>query len=334
MKEDIEDLINSVDIVDYCSHFTDLELRGREYWGLSPLKEEKTASFSIDPEKQAFCDFSSGKSGGIIQFIEAYYQCSTYHAVLKLKEYIKNNGITVQSGNKLSIMKVCRKYNRKKTDELLTEAKVLPENIISKYEWSEEKLRPWYEEEISYEVMKKFGVRYDPFTNRIVYPIRNLKGDIINVGARTLDPNYKAKGLRKYSYIQGWGGGMQTIYGLHENLEKIIEKKFIILFEGAKSVLKCASHGIANTGALLTSHLNTHQMHILLSVCVPNDVAVIFALDNDVNIADDKNIRKLLSYVKVYYIKDKHGWLDEKDSPVDKGFDVFKQLCREKVRLR
>jgi len=335
MMDDLEDLIQSVDILDYCSQFTEFTQKGREFWALSPLKEENTASFAVDPEKQCFKDFSSGEGGGVLQFIEAYYGCSTYTAVEKLKEYIQKQGIKVQNSDRLDLTRICRKYGRRKqTDDLLPKPKILSERAMDKYAWSEDKLSMWHDEEISYDVMKKFGVRYDPFTDRIVYPIRNIKGEIINIGARTLDPNYKEKGLRKYSYVQGWGGGMNVIYGLYENMDAIKEKKYLILFEGAKSVLKAASWGVNNTGAILTSHLNPYQVKILLSVCVLNNVAVVFALDNDINIADDKNIRKLLNYMKVYYIKDYHGLLGEKDSPVDKGFDVFKQLCREKIRLR
>lgn len=331
----LEDLIRSVDLVDYVSRFTELEQRGRELWGLSPLKDENTPSFSIDPEKQCFYDFSSGKSGGIIQFIESYYNCSTYKAIKKLEEYVKTNGINVKKSNTPDGIRICKKFQRRKTDICRSvEQKVLPERIMDKYIWSEDKFDSWIREGISIDILKKYGVRYDPLTDRIVYPIRNIKGEIINIGCRTLDPNYKSKGLRKYSYIQDWNGGMEVIYGLYENLETVKEKGYLILFEGAKSVLKAASWGIFNTGAILTSHLNQHQIRILLLTCNLNNVAVVFAFDKDVNIADDKNIQKLKNYLRVYYLKDTENLLDEKDSPVDKGFEVFKRLCRNKKMLR
>ena len=331
---DLDELVESVDLVEYVEQFTDLEKRGREYWGLSPLKEENTPSFSIDPEKQCFYDFSSGKSGGIIQFIKEHSGCSTYRAIEKLKEYAGVTGNTKSVPKRLEATKVCRKYGRKTDTGQHHELKVLPERIMDKYIWSEEKLKPWIDEGISVDILKKYDVKYDPVTDRIVYPIRNIKGEIVNIGCRTLDPDYKEKGLRKYSYTQDWNGGMDVIYGLYESLERCIESGYLILFEGAKSVLKAAGWGVFNTGAVLTSHLNTYQMRILLSTCNLNNVAVIFAFDKDVNIADDKNIRKLRSYLRVYYLKDKGNLLNEKDSPVDQGFDVFKELCKNKVALR
>ena len=331
---DLEELIASVDIVEYIGQFAELEQRGREYWCLSPLKSEDTPSFSISPDKQCFCDFSSGNSGGIIQFIEAYFHCTTYQAIKKLEEYAGVKGV-VFDPKRFEAIRAFKKYRVKRHDfKHNSNTKVMSERIMDKYIINSNELQVWIDEGISEDILREFGVRYDAITNRIVYPIRNLQGEIVNVGARTLDPNYKAKGIRKYSYLQGWNGGMDVIYGLYEAIQAVKRSGYLILFEGVKSVLKAASWGVRNTSAILTSHLNPNQIRILLSTCCLNNVAVIFALDKDVNIADDKNIKKLTRYMNVYYLQDTEGLLDEKDSPVDKGFEVFKTLCRNKKRLR
>ena len=62
--------------------------------------------------------------------------------------------------------------------------------------------------------------------------------------------------------------------------------------------------------------------------------SVVFALDKDVNILADKNIKRLKSYVNVAYLRDYQGLLDEKDSPVDKGPQVFEQLYKNRLLLR
>ena len=99
-------------------------------------------------------------------------------------------------------------------------------------------------------------------------PIRDEAGNVIAFGGRTLEPEWKEKGLRKYTYFAGWGE-MDVIYGLYENLKYILEKREIIIFEGCKSVLLSHSWGIKNTGALLTSHLNpTKNNTKYLDLCV------------------------------------------------------------------
>jgi DNA primase len=60
---------------------------------------------------------------------------------------------------------------------------------------------------------------------------------------------------------------------------------------------------------------------------------VVFALDKDVNVRDDHNINKLKQYVNVSYLWDGRGLLDEKDSPIDKGIEVFNQLFDDRRRL-
>ena len=112
-------------------------------------------------------------------------------------------------------------------------------------------------------------------------------------------------------------------------MDGIQKSKEIILFEGCKSVLIADTWGIHNTAAILTSHLSTNQFKILIKL----GYDVVFALDKDVNVLLDKNIQKLKQYIGVYYIQDRQGLLDSKDSPVDKGAEVFKQLFDNRKRL-
>jgi len=123
---------------------------------------------------------------------------------------------------------------------------------------------------------------------------------------------------------------MNVIYGLFENLEEIKRKREVILFEGCKSVLMADTWGVRNTGALLTSHLNPQQMKLLAKL----GVRVVFALDKEVRIRDDHNIEKLKQYTNVEYLWDRQDLLDDKDSPVDKGLEVFRQLYEQRLRYR
>ena len=205
----------------------------------------------------------------------------------------------------------------------------LAQDCMNRFPRDAGKLQVWEEEGITDQSLDKFQVRYDPLSNRLVFPIRNPNGDIINICGRTLDPAYKEKKLRKYTYFQPMGT-LDTIYGLWENREAIAAKREIILFEGAKSVMKADTWGIPNTGAILTSHLNPNQFKILIRL----GVRVIFALDAEVDICQDKHIRKLLPYVRVEWVQNRNGLLEEKDSPVDKGEAVFRKLYQERSAVR
>lgn len=326
---ELEDLIEMIDIVEYISQFVELEEKNGEFWGLSPFKDENTPSFSVRKEANSFYDFSSGIGGNVFTFVKYYNHCSSKEAVDILEKYVGCDGETVAPRLKLAATVICKRFKPQKTTKKASRSAVYPENYMEKYEKDNDKLAIWEAEGISRESLDKFQVYYDSFSDRLVYPIRNMDGKIVNIGGRTLDKQWKEKKLRKYTYFSGWGE-MDVIYGLFDNLENILQKREVILFEGCKSVLLADSWGIHNAGALLTSHLNPSQMKILAKL----GVRVVFALDKEVRIRDDHNISKLKRYTNVEYLWDREDMLDDKDAPVDKGLEVFKSLYEQRLRYR
>ena len=332
---DIQELLESIDVIDFFSQYTELEQRDREWWGLTPFQEEKTPSFSVDPEKHIYYCFSTGQGGNVIDFLKQYYGISTREAFKKLEEYLGEDGITLSTKNKLPATTVCKKYRKKKRNEKENKAKVLPENIMDKY-IVDEHLKIWEEEGISKEILQILQVKYDPFANRLVYPIRNLDGKIVNIGGRTLCPDWKERGLKKYNYYQSWGS-INVIYGLYESLVNetgILSTHNLTIFEGAKSVMLANTWGIRDCGAILTSHLSVNQTRILLTLCTKHNISVTFALDKEVDVMKDKHIMMLKKYINVYYLFDKEGLLpDSKMAPVDMGEEVFRKLFDQRIKL-
>ena len=326
---ELSDLLESVDILEYISQFVELEQKGDEWWGLSCFREEKTPSFSVRTDPPVFYDYSSGIGGNVFTFVKFYNKCSASEAIEILKSYAGISGVDIKPKEKMAATLTCKKYRKPKRTDKQSKGTILPDNYMERYENREDKLQAWLDEGISAESLKRFAVKYDAFSDRLVYPIRNLAGKIVNIGGRTLDPEWKAKSLRKYTYFFGWGT-MDTIYGLYDNLEEILKRREIILFEGCKSVLLADTWGIKNSGAILTSHLNPQQMKILARL----GCRVVFALDKEVKIREDHNIQKLKNYVEVEYLWDREDLLDEKDAPVDKGAGTFKKLYEWRLRYR
>lgn len=326
---ELSDLLESVDILEYISQFVELEQKGDEWWGLSCFREEKTPSFSVRKDPPVFFDYSSGIGGNVFTFVRYYNNCSAKEAVEILKKYAGFDGENVAPREKMAATVACKKFRKPKQTLKQSKGTILPDNYMERYEERLDKLQAWLDEGISVESLKKFTVKYDSFSDRLVYPIRNLVGKIVNIGGRTLDPEWKVKNLRKYTYFYGWGT-MDTIYGLFDNMDEILRKREVILFEGCKSVLLADTWGVRNCAAILTSHLNPHQMKILARL----GCRVVFALDKEVRIREDHNIQKLKDYVEVEYLWDKADLLDEKDAPVDKGKEVFETLYAERLRYR
>ena len=326
---ELEELIKSIDIVEFLSQFVELEEKGDEWWGLSCFKEEKTPSFSVRRDPPVFYDYSSGIGGNVYTFIRHYYKCQKNEAIEILKKYAGFDGELLAPRQKMAATMTCKRFKQPKASRKESASTILSNDYMERYEKRDDKLAVWEQEGISRASLDKFQVYYDSFSDRLVYPIRNIEGKIVNIGGRTLDPLWKEKKQRKYTYFHSWGT-MDTIYGLVENMEHILKSREIILFEGCKSVLLADTWGIHNAGAILTSHLNPNQMKILARL----GCRVVFALDKDVRIREDHNIGKLKQYVNVEYLWDREDLLDEKDAPVDKGLEVFKKLYEQRLRYK
>ena len=326
---ELKELIQSIDIVDFISQYIDLEKRGDEWWGLSCFRDEKTPSFSVRKDPPFFYDYSAGFGGNVFTFAQKYFKATSSETVDILKKYAGIEGEIAVSQDRLRSVSVFRKYAPQEKHRKESTATVLPDDFMTRYEHRPDKLKVWVDEGISQSSLAKFQVCYDAFSDRLVYPVKNMDGKIVNIGGRALDPNWKEEGQPKYCYFYPWGT-INTIYGASDNMEAIQKQHEIILFEGCKSVLIADTWGIYNTGAILTSHLSENQMMILARL--GHDV--VFALDKDVNVLNDKNIMKLKRFVKVYFIFDKDNLLEPKDAPVDRGKDAFQKLYDSKLRLR
>lgn len=329
---EVEDILNAVDIVDIASKYTELEERGGEYWGISPITypPENTPSFSCRRETGKFYDFSSGVGGSAITLVQYCEKVSAAQAIKILGEYIGADVSSIKVREKMAATLTCKRFSKPKSNKKPSKTTVLPDDYMIRYEKDDSKLDIWRQEGISDASLDRFQVYYDGFSNRLVYPIRDIAGNIVNVGGRTIDPDWKEKKQRKYTYFFGWNGSINTIYGLAENMESIKSKREVIIFEGCKSVLLADTWGIDNTAAILTSHLSINQLMILVKL----GVRVVFALDKEVRIRDDHNIQKLKRYVNVEYLYDWSDMLDEKDAPVDKGLEVFKKLYGNRLAYR
>lgn len=199
---------------------------------------------------------------------------------------------------------------------------------MDQYERRLDKMEFWINEGISLEQLDRFLVRYDAFANRLVHPIRLPDGKIFNIAGRTLDPDFKKKKLRKYTYYHKMGV-LDTLFGLYENRAAIQKRNEVIVFEGAKSVMKAASYGCPNTAAVLTSHLNHEQMKLLVSL----GVRVVFAFDSEVDPRGDAEIKKLMHFVPCEWVGNQDNLLESKMAPVDAGKDVWESLYERRMML-
>jgi len=329
-QTNIPELLAQVQLKNLIEQYVLLEERDNgEWWGSSPFSPngDKTPSFSVDPNKQLFYDFSTGQGGDALTFIKLIENCGTRAAIEKLKAYVGYDE-TAPTRKMLQATKVAKTYRPPRPPTSKEVSAHLSNNYMQMFERDLSKLKLWLDEGILLETLDKFEVRFDAWSNRLVFPIRTLDGKILTVSGRTLDEDWKIKKTSKYIYLHKFGE-LRTLYGLYENRNAIEAVRQIICVEGAKSVMLLDSWGIYNSVALLTSHLNAHQYKLLVELGVP----VVFALDKEVDIRQDKNIQKLKHFANVSYIYDKENLLEPKMSPFDDGREVWKTLYERRQPL-
>lgn len=350
----ISDLLNRVDIVDVVGKHVKLKKAGANYQGLCPFHQEKSPSFSVSPTKQFYHCFGCGAHGSAIGFMMEYSGQSYVDAIEDLArsvglsvpreernvrdviaqkqalaigevmtmasdwysqqlkgsqraiDYLKGRGLTGEIAKRYSLgyapdgwqglEAVFDSYSKDETAELLIEAGLI---IQGEGTDSQGKTK-----------------RYDRFRDRIMFPIRNPKGQVIAFGGRILD-----QGEPKYLnspetplFSKG-----NTLYGLFEGRLAIRDRGFVLVCEGYMDVVALAQLGFANAVATLGTACTPFHVRTLLR----QTDRIVFSFDGDAAgqraaqraleaslpmLSDDKEIRFLFlpsehdpdSYIRQY----------------------------------
>lgn len=213
-------------------------------------------------------------------------------------------------------------------------------DILEALEYDKDLLKPWINEGITEEVLKKFEIGYSIKDLAIAIPHKDEEGNLIGVRGRFMAPDAP----NKYMPLSINGRLLNhalrgNLYGLHENKETIDRVKRVVLFEGEKGVLHFGSYfGQDNNIALATcgNKLTNEQANLLVGRGIEE---VVIAFDQDFQdpyqrdnlIAKYMEIGgKLTPYFKVSVLIDWDGLLNYKDSPIDGGPEIFNKLFKDR----
>ncbi|MGZ3378142.1 MAG: DNA primase [Phenylobacterium sp.] len=273
-----------------------LRRQGREYVGLSPFTKEKTPSFYVNDDKGQFFDFSSGKTGDIISFLQEAERLTFVEAVERLAA---EAGVPLPAVDPRAMEQEKVRQGLSEWLELAAqwfeaelrrpagrEARAyLERRGLPEKDWARFRLgfsppgrtalkdylvakgaRPGELVETGLLIApEEGGAPYDRFRDRIIFPIGDARGRIVSFGGRAMDPQARAK------YLNGpetsvFHKGHQ-LYGLAE-ARKIIaaapadEVTPLVVVEGYMDVIACQRGGIPAVAAMGTA-LGEDQMEML-----------------------------------------------------------------------
>jgi len=306
----ITDLLNRVDIVDVVGRYVQLKKGGANYMGLCPFHNEKSPSFTVSPTKQFYHCFGCGAHGTSIGFLIEYSGMGFVDAV---KDLAQSVGMIVPAvDDKIPpAQRAAQQAQSMALTEALTQA---CEYYRAQLRQATNAIAYLKGRGLTGEVAARFGLgyapagwdglrsvfpdyealalvesglvidrvdedggnkkRYDRFRERIMFPIRNTKGQVIGFGGRVLDggePKY-LNSPETPLFNKG-----QELYGLFEARQAIRDAGYVLVTEGYMDVVALAQLGFPQAVATLgTACTNTHVQKLLRQTD-----NVIFSFDGD-----------------------------------------------------
>ncbi len=363
----ITDLLNRVDIVDIVGRYVQLKKGGANYMGLCPFHNEKSPSFTVSPTKQFYHCFGCGAHGTSIGFLIEYSGMGFVDAV---KDLAQGVGMVVpdqddkippqqraaQQAQSLAmteaLTQACAFYRAQLREApnaiAYLKARGLTGEVAARFGmgyapggW--DNLRSVFPDYDALALVESGLVidkvdedgnnkkRYDRFRERIMFPIRNTKGQVIGFGGRVLDG-----GEPKYLNSPEtplFQKGLE-LYGLFEARQAIRDAGYVLVTEGYMDVVALAQLGFPQAVATLgTACTSTHVQKLLRQTD-----NVVFSFDGDK--AGRRAARRALEAclpqvsdnktIKFLFLPQEH----DPDSFVrERGADAFAQEIHEAMPL-
>ena len=298
----IQELLNRVDVIDVIDKSVPLKKAGSNYVACCPFHQEKSPSFTVSPSKQFYHCFGCGAHGSALSFLIEYQGMSFVDAV---EDLAKSVGLTVpQDTQKISpetkeknlalgeALHMASQYYQsalKKSERAIEYLKKrgLTGQIAKTFQlgyapqgWQNlESVFKKYDDEalnIAGLVLKNDqGKRYDRFRDRIMFPIHNMKGEIIGFGGRVINPDDTPKYYN--SPETPLFQKSQELYGLFAARRSIREKGCVLVVEGYMDVVGLAQFGVMNAVATLGTATSAFHIKKLMR----QTDTIIFCFDGD-----------------------------------------------------
>ena len=304
----IQELLARVDVVDIVGRYVQLKKGGANLMGLCPFHGEKSPSFSVSPAKQFYHCFGCGKNGNAISFLMEHAGMGFVEAVQDLAQsvglQVPDDDVSPQDKERAAaarqkqatlsdvLEKAADAYRRHLRESQRAigyfKGRGVSGTVAKRYGlgyapegWrSLASVFPSYDDPLLEESGlvivndEDGGKRYDRFRDRVMFPIRNVKGECIGFGGRVLGDD-KPKYLNSPETPVFHKG--RELYGLFEARTAIREAGYALVTEGYMDVVALAQLGFPNAVATLGTACTPEHVQKLLRFTE----SVVFSFDGD-----------------------------------------------------
>ena len=298
-KSFIQDLLNRLDIVDVIERYVPLKKAGANYVACCPFHNEKSPSFTVSQSKQFYHCFGCGAHGTAIGFVMEHAGSGFVEAVedlakgigLEVPREASNTPQQKVAPDLYELMQTATRYYReqlKKNPRAIgyLKGRGLSGEVAARFgigyapdDWQPLKAAvPNYQDvslvETGLVIEGEGGKRYDRFRDRIMFPIVNVRGNVIGFGGRVLDkgePKYLNSPETKL-FEKG-----HELYGLYQAQKAIRAQQRVVVVEGYMDVVALAQHGVEYAVATLGTATTPFHIQKLMRLCDQ----LVFCFDGD-----------------------------------------------------
>jgi DNA primase len=349
------------DIVDVVGAYVTLRPAGPTFKGLCPFHEDHRPSFDVDPRRQRYRCWACNKYGDVITFIQEQDRVDFREA---LELLARRAGITLEKkaaspdnrGRALMLDLVrwaAEQYHRCLLDSPLAEA---ARRYLGERQLTGETVRrfglgfappdgDWLVQRaaaagLSFDVLEKVGLiaprqeapgHYDRFRDRVMFPIRDIRGRALGFGGRILPSSPSADRAPKYynSSETPLFSKSEQLYGLDQARQAATAAGYLAVVEGYTDVLMAHQQGVANVVSTMGTALNArHVQH--LRRFVPR-VVLVFDADAGGNTGVDRALAIFVSQNAQLAIATIPEGLDPCDLLVQQGPELFRAALERAV---
>ena len=350
----IRQIAHSVDFVGMVNRHCELKKSGRKFLALCPFHQEKTPSFTVDPEKGLYYCFGCKEGGNVFTFLQKTEGLDFGQA---LKKLAREAGVDLSpwreaEGPSRSEVERIRKINElaatyyqkclqkakaaERAREYLKERKISAESIqLWRLGYAPEGwdffLSFAAKRDYPAELLERAGLviaredgggHYDRFRNRLIFPIADGTGATIGFGARALSEDEQPKYINTPATVLFDKGS--SFYGLANAREAVRAGGNAVIVEGYTDVIMAHQFGVAQTVAVLGTAFTQAHARVLEKLC--GKVTLVFDADEAGEKSATRSLEILLGEDLDVAVTRLPGGQDPCEFLVERGGEAFHEL--------
>ncbi|MBP9691123.1 DNA primase [Candidatus Woesebacteria bacterium] len=360
MSNQVEEIKEKVDIVEYIGRHVELKKSGRNFKGICPFHQEKSPSFVVSPDRQIWhCFGTCGIGGDAISFLMKWENLTFYEALkeladqvgIKLEDTEYDDKLWARKEHLYKINQLALKYysyllqstkfgesarsylaDRRTNDKIVKtfELGYAPASWDSLLVFLKSKGYTTQDViDTGLAISGRGGKAYDRFRHRLMFPLKDAKGNVVGFSGRLLDKESKEAKYVNTPETEIYHK-RENLFGIHLTKDEIRKAENVYVVEGEFDMITPFQHGVSNIVAIKGAAFTDEQLAVLkrytkrLTLALDMDEAGVEAMKRGIRSAEKQDF-------EIYVAQFTHG--KDPDESITLNDIQFKKDLKEAVPI-